>query len=255
MPFSEIATGARLYYDDMGQGEPLIAVHGLLGTAQNDLGDVVEWLSKSYHVYGPSLRGYGQSTPKPRDFPLDFYHRDAKDVLAFMDALGIQSAHILGYSDGGETALVAAGLQPQRFKSVAVIGAVGYFTDAIRPVVQSKFPATWMTEADKQLHSIPNADAFILQWINAMKYMIDSGGDISVTLARNITCPLLIMLGEKDTLNPAAFARKLLEGVPNGRLEMFPCGHGVHQELWGDFQRVYGAFLNEIKNPYPNPPP
>jgi pimeloyl-ACP methyl ester carboxylesterase len=55
------------------------------------------------------------------------------------------------------------------------------------------------------------------------------------------------MLGEKDTLNPAAFALKLLEGVPTGRLEIFPCGHGVHQELWDDFQRVYGAFLKSVR--------
>jgi valacyclovir hydrolase len=203
-------------------------------------------LSKRYHVYGPSLRGYGESTPKPRDFPLDFYHRDANDVLAFMDAMGIQSAHILGYSDGGETALVAAGLQPERFKSVAVIGAVGNFSPAVRPRVQSLFPGTWITQADKQLHGIPDADAFILQWVNAMKHIIDRGGDVSVSLARNITCPLLIMLGEKDTLNPAAFALNLLKGVPNGQLEMFPCGHGVHQELWNDFQRVYGAFLKQV---------
>jgi len=243
MPFSDISTGARLHYEDVGQGEPLILLHGLLGTAKRDLAQVMDWLSHNYHVYGPSLRGYGESTPKPRDFPLDFYHRDAKDVLAFMDALGIQSAHILGYSDGGETALVATGLQPERFKSVAVIGAVGNFTPAIRPRVQSMFPATWITEEDKQFHDFPDADAFILQWINAMKHIIDTGGDISLSLAPNITCPVLIMLGDKDTLNPAEYAHKFLERTPNGRLEMFQCGHPVHQELWDEFQRIYGDFL------------
>ena len=244
MPFCDIATGARLHYEDVGQGEPLILLHGLLGTAKIDLAKVMAWLSKDYHVYGPSLRGYGESTPKPRDFPLDFYHRDAKDMLAFMDALGIPSAHILGYSDGGETALVAAGLQPARFKSVAVIGAVGNFSAAIRPRVQSMFPATWITEEQKQFHGFPDGDAFILQWINAMKHTIDTGGDISLSLAANITCPVLIMLGDKDTLNPAEYANKFLERTSNGRLEMFECGHPVHDEQWDAFQRVYGDFLH-----------
>jgi valacyclovir hydrolase len=244
MPFVDTYTGANLHYEEVGQGEALIVLHGLLGTAKLHLAKVMDWLSGQYHVYGPSLRGYGESTPKPRDFPLDFYHRDAKDVLAFMDVVGIPSAHILGYSDGGETALVAAGLAPQRFKSVAVIGAVGNFTPTIRPRVQSMFPATWITEAEKSLHDIPDADAFILQWINAMKYTIDTGGDVSVGLAHNIMCPVLIMLGDKDTLNPAEYALKFLEQTRNGRLEMFKCGHPVHDEQWTEFQRVYGNFLS-----------
>jgi valacyclovir hydrolase len=243
MPFQEIATGATLYYDEMGAGEPLLLVHGLLGSAELHYKQVMGWLQPAYHIFGPTLRGYGLSTPKPRDFPLDFYQRDAKDVLAFMDALNIQQAHILGYSDGGESALMAAGLQPERFKSVAVIGAVGNFTPAIRPRVQSMFPANWISDAEKQFHGIENADAFILPWINAMKHIIDTGGDVSLSLAHRITCPLLIMLGETDTLNPAEYAHKFLERTPNGQLEMFKCGHGVHEAAWDDFQRVYGAFL------------
>lgn len=241
--FVDVSTGARLHYEEIGQGEPLILLHGLLGTARLHFPRVIEWLQDTHHLYGVTLRGYGRSTPKPRDFPLDFYHRDAKDVLAFMDALNIQKAHILGYSDGGETALVAAGLQPERFASVAVIGAVGNFTPAVRPRVQSLYPAHWITEEEKQIHGITNPDAFIIGWVNAMKHMIDSGGDVSLSLAHKITCPVLIMLGEQDMLNPAAYAKTFLERTPQGRLEMFPCGHGVHDEAWDDFQQVYGTFL------------
>ena len=243
MPFQEIGTGATLFYEDVGQGEPLLLIHGLLGSAELHFSSVMEWLRPRYRIYGPSLRGYGQSTPKPRDFPLDFYHRDAKDILAFMDALYIHQAHILGYSDGGESALVAAGLRPERFKSVAVIGAVGNFTPAVRPRVQSLFPGNWITAEEKQYHGIVNADAFILPWVKAMKHMIDTGGDVSLSLAHHITCPLLIMLGETDTLNPAEYAHKFLERTPNGQLEMFKCGHPVHEDARDDFERVYGTFL------------
>ncbi len=246
MPFAEIATGARLHYDDVGQGEPLILLHGLLGTAALHFPQVVDWLRPRYRLVGPTLRGYGDSTPKPRDFPLRFYHRDADDVLAFMDALNIQTAHILGYSDGGEIALVAAGLQPERFKSVAVIGAVGNFDPAVRPRIQRMYPANWITDDEKKLHGIQNVDAFILPWINALKHYIDNGGDISMGNALHITCPLLIMLGESDTLNPPIYARKFLGRVARGQLAMFPCGHAVHDEAWESFQQVYGDFLGAV---------
>jgi valacyclovir hydrolase len=245
MPFADISTGARLYYDDLGAGDPVIAVHGRFGTARVDLGRVIDWLSESYRVLGPSLRGYGESLPKPRDYPLDFYHRDARDLIAFMDALRIERAHLIGYSDGGETALVAAGLAPDRFRSVVVWGAVGYFGPEIRPIVQSNYPADWMDEEMKRLHGIDDPNPIVLQWVLALKHMIDSGGDVSLSLAPNIRAPLLLMLGEADRLNPQAFGQKLVDAAPNGRLVMFDTGHGIHDEDWERFKSVVGAFLRE----------
>ena len=248
MPFIEIATGARLDYEDEGSGFPLIALHGRFGTGRVDLGSVIDWLKESYHVYAPSLRGYGESTPKPRDFPLDFYHRDARDVIAFMDALQIDQAYLLGFSDGGETALIAAGLAPDRFQSVAVWGAVGYFGPEIRPVVQSNYPATWMDEATRQLHGISDPNPSVLQWVQALKYMIDSGGDVSLSLAPKITAPVLLMLGDQDRLNPEAYGQNLISRVRDGRVVMFKTGHAIHDEDWASFQRVVGKFLKQADN-------
>jgi valacyclovir hydrolase len=246
MPFTEIATGARLHYEDVGQGDVIIALHGRLGTPRTDLGILIDHFSRRYRMIAPSLRGYGQSTPKPRDFPNDFYHRDARDVLAFMDALNIERAHILGYSDGGEVAILAAGLAPERFLSVISWGAVGYFGPAMRPVAQRSYPATWMTEEDKATHSITNPDAFALEWIAAVKHMIDAGGDVSLSLADKITAPVLLMLGKSDTLNPQEYGQNLIDRTKNGRLVMFDTGHGIHDEDWSGFKRTVEAFLKEV---------
>jgi valacyclovir hydrolase len=243
MPFVDLPTNARLYYEDVGRGVPVIAVHGRLGTGRDHLGAVIDWLRAEYRVLAPTLRGYGQSEPKPRRFPHDFYHQDAADLLAFMDALHIDHAHIMGYSDGGEVALIAAGIQPQRFISVAVWGAVGYFGEGMRPYVQRSYPPTWIKPEEIAQHSITNTDAFVLEWISAMKHMIDRGGDVSLSLAPNITCPLLLMLGDEDKLNPEAYGRKFVAKTKHGRLRMFKCGHGVHEERWDEFKRLVAAFL------------
>lgn len=246
MAFAELKTGAKLYYDDTDPGSdktPLIVAHGLLGTAALHFPRVTAWLKPDYRVIGPTLRGYGQSTPKPRTFPVDFYHRDAKDVLAFMDALEIEQAHIMGYSDGGEVALIAGGTQPSRFKSVVAWGAVGYFGPAMRPVAQRMWPGDWITDEQLKMHGIPDRKAFVLGWINATKSMIDAGGDVSLSIADKISAPLLLMLGDQDTLNPEAYGRNLVERTPNGRLVMFKCGHAVHDEAWDEFQRVVGPFI------------
>lgn len=252
MPFIDLPTGARLHYEDVYRGdspqpETLIAIHGWLGTARSHLGRVIDWLSADYRVLGPTRRGYGESLPKPRDYPYDFYHRDARDMLAFMDALRIDRAHLMGFSDGGETALVAAGLAPERFLSVAVWGAVGYFGPAMRPVIQRSYPATWLDEETKRQHGITDGDQFVLGWINAVKTMIDRGGDVSLSLAPKIACPLLLMLGYDDLLNPREYGETFARRAPDGRLVMFPCGHAIHDQRWEDFQRVVGDFLQQVR--------
>jgi valacyclovir hydrolase len=246
--YADLTTGARLHYEEAGEGAPLIAVHGFMGTARKDLGTVIDWLSADYRVLGLTLRGYGRSTPRPRQFPVDFYRRDAADVLAFMDALEIEQAHLLGYSDGGEIALIVAGTQPDRFLSVAVWGAIGYFGPAVRAAVQAMYPARWVTEEDMDMHGIEDADRFVLAWVQAMKHMVDSGGDVSLSLADRITSPLLMMIGESDKLCPEADGRRFIDRTPNGQLEMFACGHAIHQQQPDRFRQMVGGFLRSVSS-------
>lgn len=246
MPFADLKTGVRLHYEDVGSGVPVIAVHGWLGTARTDLGRVIDWLSGSYRVIGPTLRGYGESRPPQRDFPNDFYDRDADDVLALMDAVGIERAHIIGYSDGGEVALIAAGKQPGRFYSVTTWGSVGYFGAEMRPVAQRSAPATFLS-SDPELmarHGITNAKAFVAGWIRAVVHMIDRGGDVSLSLAPNITCPVMLMLGDSDTLNPQQYGQRFVDAAPDAKLVMFEnTGHPVHDEQWEAFKETVAPFL------------
>lgn len=247
MPFAQTSTGATLHYEDLNAdagGIPIIAIHGLLGTARKNLGHVMDWLvTQGYPVLGLTLRGYGESTPKPRDFPLNFYHRDANDVLAFMDALNLPKAHLLGYSDGGETVMVAAGKAPERIASLTAWGAVGSFGPELRPIFQRTYPGTWITEEDKQLHGIPNADAFALAWVRSSVQMVDAGGDVSLSLAHKITAPVLLMLGKDDTLNPISYGQKFVDRTPNGKLVVFDCGHPIHDQQTDAFYQVIGEHL------------
>ncbi len=250
MPYVDIATGARLEYvdtDPSGERPPLLALHGMLGTAVRHLGGVIDWLKDDYRVLGPSLRGYGQSRPKPRRFPADFYRRDADDVLAFMDALGIEQAHVLGYSDGGEIALLCGGLAPGRFRSVIAWGAVGFFGPLVAKVVTAPGYRDRLapTPTEMTLHGIIDRDAFAQEWIDAVLATISAGGDVSLSTADRIAAPLLMMLGEQDTLNPEEYARRYLQRAGHGRLEMFACGHPIHDQQPEQFRRVVSVFLAE----------
>ncbi len=243
--FIELSTGATFHYLDSGGADKpvMVALQGRMGMPEIDMPQIIDWLSPDYRFIAPSLRGYGQSTPKPRSYPIGFYQRDARDVVAFIEALNIAPVHLLGYSDGGEVALLTAAYQPMLIKSLAVWGAVGYYGPEMRPWVQRNYPGTWITEDDKRIHGITEPDKLALEWVTACKFIIDSGGDLSLSLAEKITAPLLLMLGDQDHLNPIAYGQKLVDRAPQGRLEVFQSGHGIHEQQWEQFQAVVGAFL------------
>lgn len=242
MPLARLPTGASLHYEDMRPDSdqvPVILLHGMLGTARIHLGAVMDRLHEhGFRVIGLTLRGYGESLPKPRDFPDNFYQRDCDDLTAFMDATGIDKAYLIGYSDGGEVALIAAGKHPTRIASCIAIGAIGSFGPELRPIFQRMYPGEWITEEEKRIHGFSDAARFTGDWTRAMTRTIDAGGDVSLRLAPRITCPLIIMLGRADKLNPWGYGQRFVDKVANGRLVLFDCGHAVHDEKPERFMRL-----------------
>ena len=100
-------------------------------------------MSQGFRAIGLTLRGYGESQPKPRDFPDTISTSGTPtDLLAFLDALSIERAHLIGYSDGGEVALIAAGSAPERIASCIAIGAVGNFGPSCGPASNECIRAT-----------------------------------------------------------------------------------------------------------------
>lgn len=243
MPFQELPTGATLFYEEFGQGEPVILVHGWLGSPHDDVAEVTAWLTgHGYHTLGPTRRGYGESQPKPRDYPADFYERDARDMLALLDALNWPRARLLGFSDGGEVALIMAGLAPERFRSCIAWGAIGYYGPDMRAAVQASYPGDWMSEELKARHGITDPNAYVLKWATAVKRMIDLGGDVSLSLAPKMALPVLMMLGREDRLNPEVYAQRTVDAMPNGRLLMLDGGHMCHRNQPEAFFGAVQAF-------------
>ena len=219
MPNLKLSTGASLHYEEMRRNHddcPVLLIHGMLGTARSHLGHVMDWLYREgFDVIGLTLRGYGQSRPKPRDFPDNFYYRDADDLLAFMGRRRHRKSApdwLLRWRRGGA----------DRRRQVSETRRLLYryrrdrqLRAGIRPVFQRMYPGEWISDEDRARHGFSDAAKFTGEWVRAMTRMIDAGGDVSLSLAANIACPLLIMLGRDDKLNPQHYGRRLYRaGAP-----------------------------------------
>lgn len=122
------SNGVRIAYIDVGKGDPVVLVHGLdSSVAMNwELPGIVDELSPHYRVIALDLPGHGQSD-KPHD-PAAYGMAMVNDVTALLDRLGIQSAHMIGYSMGGMIVLKLAAVHPERTRS-ALLGGMGWLQD------------------------------------------------------------------------------------------------------------------------------
>jgi valacyclovir hydrolase len=220
-----------MYYQTVGQGTPVLLMHGWVMVSDEMLPLANEIAALGHRVVVPDLPGYGKSAPPFRGFPPDFYHRDAATMAAFLDALGETNVHIMGFSDGGETALLLPTLRPDLCRTVIAWGAIGSFPPYLCEQQRRGLPHTWITDYHRNLHPGQNIDLWPHQWVEAFCAMCEAGGDVSLSKADRITCPLLIMLGDQDRLNPADYGQRFVDrvGKQRARLHVFPgIGHDIY---------------------------
>src|SRR5471030_105391 len=118
-----------MQYEEAGRGAPLLMIPGALGTGAGDFPAQIGWFAaRHFHVIAPDPRGYGGSRPPERDYPADFYTRDAADMLALMSALGHERFNILGWSDGANIATIMAARHPEKVARQAVFGGQSFLT-------------------------------------------------------------------------------------------------------------------------------
>jgi pimeloyl-ACP methyl ester carboxylesterase len=230
--------GTNLYYEEQGHGIPLVLLHGFTGSGA-DLAGVADVLAAHYRVIRPDLPGYGRSDPQPRPYTPDFYEEDGRTMGRFLDALGITRAVVLGFSDGGEVALWQAILRPEQVIAVVAWGVAGALDAAARPDIEAI--GAMMEEPRADLASwadvlrvhlgLERARAMTAGWAAAMAAILARGGDISLSRARAIRCPVLVINGESDRANPPAAAHRLAKAIPRGTALIAPgAGHTVHDD-------------------------
>lgn len=116
---TEMAMDIKLYYTEEGSGTPLILLHGN-GEDGSYFVHQIKYFKNRYRVIALDTRGHGQSPRGEKPFTIRQF---AEDLHDFMDEKGIGKAHILGFSDGGNIALVFALKYPERVDHLVLNGA------------------------------------------------------------------------------------------------------------------------------------
>jgi pimeloyl-ACP methyl ester carboxylesterase len=134
MPATQV-NGTSIHYDREGRGPPLLMIHGL-GSSGDDWAFQREEFARQFTLIMPDLRGSGRSAKPPGPYSIAQF---AADLWALLDALGIESTHLLGFSLGGAVAQEMALMQPARVQRLVLCNALAnYRTDTPRKWLEAR---------------------------------------------------------------------------------------------------------------------
>ena len=247
MPYAEVC-GTRLFYEDVGEGTPLLLLPGALGTGRSDFGPQLDALPRhGVRVISPDPRGYGRSRPPRRDFPIDFYQRDARDFATLMETLDCPRYALAGWSDGAITSLFLTLDRPAGVTRLALWGGNAYVTqDDIDAYETTRLLADWSPRAAAPMQALYGDDFQPLWsgWCDVQQALLAAGGDLCRERLSEIRCPTLLLHGENDPLVPVFHAHFLHQHIVDARLHVFPGGkHSIHLAHADEFNALLGAFL------------
>lgn len=236
--------GIEMFYRVIGEGEPLVLLHGFTGCA-DDWRFFTDDLAREYRLVIPDLRGHGRSTNPSNEFT----HRQAAlDVYAMLDLLGIGRFKAIGISAGGNTLLHMATQQPARPQAMVIVSATPYFPAQARAIM-AQHTADRMTEAEWSVARSQHrrGDDQIRALYAQGRGFKDSYHDLNFTppLLGTIAARTLIVYGDRDFLYPVQIALELYSAIPRSYLWIVPNGgHGpVFGEMAQQFSKTAMAFL------------
>jgi pimeloyl-ACP methyl ester carboxylesterase len=238
--------GFKLHYEDRGQGDPLLLLHGGTGIGADWQQVFTAGDPAGFRVIVPDLRGHGRSTNPSRAFT---FRQNARDMFALLDRLDIQGANAIGLSAGAKTLLHMATHQPDRVDAMVLVSATPYFPAQVRTAmaqltVDSFSDAEWTVQRQRHVHG----DDQIRMLYDQMRGLKDSYDDMAFTppLLATITARTLVVHGDRDPLYPVELAIEMYRSIPKSALWVVPNGgHGpIFGALAPAFVSTAIAFLN-----------
>ena len=242
---TQLSTGVCLHYAERGDraGEAIIFLHGY-SDSWFSYSRVLPLLSPEYHAFALTQRGHRDSDkPDCCYTPEDF----AADVDAFMDAVGVEEATLVGASTGALFAQRVALSYPRRVSRLVLVGAQTLANEAIMGLreevraLEDPVPPEFVREFQESTIYQPVPQEFLdtvvseslklpaRVWRDYMEQAALSIDHDYVLPLREIEVPTLILWGKQDPLFPREEQERLAEAIPGATLKVYPeTGHAVH---------------------------
>jgi pimeloyl-ACP methyl ester carboxylesterase len=224
--------GHRLYYERAGQGRPLLLLHGGGNTIHGSFGKQFDEFAKTHLVIAPEQVGHGHTPDAGGTLT---YGGMADDTAALLQQLKLTDVDVVGWSDGGDLALILAVRHPELVRRVVVSGAnyspEGQFPDDLRNMREKEAKPDPAKPFEAKLNHL---------WLTG-----PMASELSPALLARIGKPVLVMSGDHDVIR-LDHTIELYRALPQARLCVLPgTGHGTFNERPQWVNEIVLAFLQE----------
>ena len=219
------------YYIEKGTGFPLILLHGN-GEDCSYFVHQMEPFAKHFRVIAIDTRGHGQTPRGEASFSIRQF---AEDLLDFMNLHQIEKAHILGFSDGGNIAMVFALMHPERVEKLILNGA-NLNASGVKRKVQIPIEIGYRIAklfATKSPAARKNAE---------MLGLMVNDPNVKAEELSCIQNPTLVIAGEKDMIKDS-HTRLIAKSIPEEMLSIIPGNHFIANKNPDTFNEVVLRFL------------
>ena len=217
MPYVDV-NGVHMYYEERGEGPPLVLLHGGLLTVELSFGSVIPVLAEHHRVIAVELQGHGRTADIDR--PMAFDHL-AADVVGLLDHLGIGQADVFGFSLGGLTTYELLVRHPGRLRR-AVVASADHRNDRGGEVHPERLPTEADFAAMREAYVAAAPDpAHFEAFAEKTAAMVHGFGGWDDDQLRAIEVPVLVMIGDTDFIL-VPNAAEAAELMPRGQLAVLP---------------------------------
>lgn len=245
MPYLDL-DGIAVYYEQHGDGEPLLLLHGgfcSLETMQSQL----DHLSMAYRVHAMERPGQGRTADRPG--PITFQGM-VDDTIAYLDVVGVDSANVVGFSDGAITGLLLALQHPTRLRSLVAISAnlnPAVFGDDNESDDASAGDGDEVDqERDAYNRLSPDGPAHGDVVLEKLVTMWRSEPQIDPADLARVTTPTLILAGDRDVI-PVRHTVDIALAIPGAQLCILPgAGHLAVREQPAVVNATISTFLASV---------
>lgn len=211
---------ADIHYVSYGSGPTVLLLHGGLSSQLSWFSQIPELVDAGWRVILPDTRGHGDSDLGSKELS---YRLLAADVVKILDRLSIRRTDVIGWSDGGNTALLLARYWPERVRRMVVISA-NFNPEGLTPEAQKANAAPsrgierwwrrWWTGADNRLHALEAR----------VQRMWRTRPNLQRADLEAVAAPTLVIVGDADVVS-TTHARLMAKWLANGSLAVIAGGH------------------------------
>jgi pimeloyl-ACP methyl ester carboxylesterase len=232
-----------LAYSVVGDGPPIVFVHGATATGEFEWRRLAERLGSSYRCILPDLRGHG-SSDSDNDMSSEAICADLSHLI---DHLGLGKPHIVGFSYGAEAALTVELLTPGAARSLVLISPGTGRPDDYRAPALDHLYQTWPF-ALRRLHEPRHGPDHWRHLVTALHEDSVGRAELSTETLAGIGCPVLLMAGARDERTRRDQGRRFAQVKADATyIEIDGAGHAAHHEGLDKVALIIGDFLAEVE--------